>query len=297
MRVNNQELFIAEIFDKWKKGKLSCTEAVNTIKGIDGILQGNSRPKVYFSKIAYDKTYALVEQCKMEIAWDYFVRRDKEDPLKFYVDDVIVYPQYVSGAAVNTDDTEYNNYLNSLNNEQFNSRRGQGHSHVNFSVTPSSTDLQHRIDSVRNIPDFFLFFIFNKKGDTECQITDIEGGIIYQDKDIDLVFPKEPQVEWAIEQIKEKVKVRTVNNFRNGNAYHPEWEKEKTQVEKKGSEDIKKIEDKKDDTDEYECYKLNKQTLPKYDKSKLSSEARKEFFQSLTGKSIKEINKIYGEEY
>ena len=165
----------------------------------------NKKAEVHFSSEAYYKMYALVDECDKEIAWDGIVYRDEEDPSVFYVKDIIVYPQKVSGATVETDDEQYLNWLNSLDDETFNHRRFNGHSHVRMATSPSGVDTTYREQSVLNIKDFFIFGIFNKSKSFNFQIYDIENNVIYENGDIIFYTPEPDYSAWAKSVIKEKV--------------------------------------------------------------------------------------------
>lgn len=184
-------------------GKLSIGEMLILQQHLAN--ENSKKAEVHFSAQAYYKMYALVDQCEKEIAWDGTAYRDEEDPSVFYVTDVFVYPQQVSGATVETDDEEYINWMNSLDDETFNHRRFNGHSHVRMGVTPSGVDMTYREQSVLNVKDFFIFGIFNKNKAFDFQIYDIENNVIYENKDIDFYTPEPDYSSWAKEVIKEKV--------------------------------------------------------------------------------------------
>lgn len=167
------------------------------------------RAEVHFSSQAYYKMFALVEACSKEIAWDGVVYRDKEFPHIFYVTDIIVYPQMVSGATVDTDDIPYMEWLNGLDDETFNHRRFNGHSHVNMGTTPSGTDTTYREQSILNIKDFFIFGIFNKKQEFNFQIYDVENNIIYDNQDVIFYTPEPDYSDWAKQAMKDNVTEKT----------------------------------------------------------------------------------------
>ena len=166
------------------------------------------KAEVHFSAQAYYKMFALVDECDKEIAWDGTVYRDTESPHIFYVTDIIVYPQMVSGATVDTDDIPYLEWLNGLDDETFNHRRFNGHSHVNMGVTPSGTDTTYREQSILNIKDFYIFGIFNKKHEFNFQIYDVENNIIYDSQDVMFYIPEPDYSDWAKQMMKEKVTVK-----------------------------------------------------------------------------------------
>lgn len=199
----------AELADKLKEviGQMTLSDLLTLSQQIDKSV--SQKAEVHFASAAYYKMLALVDKCDKEIAWDGLVYRDEENPHIFYVTDIIVYPQTVTGATVETDDELYLNWLNSLDDETYNHRRFNGHSHVNMAVSPSGTDTTYREQSILNINDFFIFGIFNKKHDFNFQIYDVENNIIY-DKDDIIFYTPEPDYDgWALQVIQEHVKVRT----------------------------------------------------------------------------------------
>lgn len=163
------------------------------------------KAEVHFSSEAYYKMFALVDECSKEIAWDGIVYRDEESPNVFYITDIIVYPQMVSGATVDTDDIPYMEWLNGLDDETFNHRRFNGHSHVNMGTTPSGTDTTYREQSILNIKDFYIFGIFNKKHEFNFQVYDVENNIIYDNQDVVFYTPEPDYSAWAKQMMKEKV--------------------------------------------------------------------------------------------
>ena len=177
----------------------------------------SQKAEVHFSSEAYYKMFALVDACSKEIAWDGIVYRDETNPHVFYVTDIIVYPQIVTGATVNTDDEKYLNWMNSLDDETFNHRRFNGHSHVNMGVTPSGTDTTYREQSILNIKDFFIFGIFNKKQEFNFQIYDVENNIIYDSGDIIFYTPEPDYSDWArqvmADNVTEKTYTTTTTNY------------------------------------------------------------------------------------
>ena len=170
----------------------------------------NQKAEVHFSSAAYYKMNALVAACDKEIAWDGTAFRDEENPNVFYITDIIVYPQMVSGATVDTDDEKYLTWMNSLDDETFNHRRFNGHSHVNMGVTPSGTDTTYREQSILNIKDFFIYGIFNKKGDFNFQIYDVENNIIYDNADVIFYTPEPDYSDWAKEEMLKHVTIKPV---------------------------------------------------------------------------------------
>lgn len=138
-----------------------------------------------FTGLAFAKMKLLVSMFDSEVAWHGTVHRvgDKSD---FLVTDIMLYPQEVTGVTVNTDQEAYEKWLYSLSDEEFNSNRFQGHSHVNMGTTPSPTDIEHQnkiLDTLRD-DDFYIFVIWNKKGDHFIKIFDLLNNIVFDTEDV-----------------------------------------------------------------------------------------------------------------
>lgn len=201
-----------ELVDKVQEivGQLSISDFFTLSQQLKNV--ATKKAEVHFSSEAYYKMFALVDGCNKEIAWDGIVYRDEEQANVFYVTDIIVYPQKVTGATVETDDEPYMNWMNTLDDETFNHRRFNGHSHVNMGVTPSGTDTTYREQSILNINDFFIYGIFNKRKEHNFQIYDVENNIIYDNADIIFYIPEPDYSDWASQEMKEKVTERVYTN-------------------------------------------------------------------------------------
>lgn len=145
------------------------------------------RPTVYINSEAYLKMMLYVRDTSTEIAWHGTVERDISRNL-YYIKNVFLYPQKVSGATVDTDQDKYNEWREDLDDDTYNQLRFQGHSHVNFGVIPSGTDLAYYDDILQVLPknDYYIFMILNKSGDITLLIYDLATNIIYETQDIDM---------------------------------------------------------------------------------------------------------------
>lgn len=143
----------------------------------------------------------LVDEAKNEVGWHGVARRDEENPSVFYIDDIFVFPQEVTGTAVNPDATEYAMWLSALSDDVFNTLRFHGHSHVNMPCTPSSVDTTFQDDILKNLNDFYIFAIYNKRDANWMTIFDVTNNVIYEDKDITYSTQVNPERVWAKEQL------------------------------------------------------------------------------------------------
>lgn len=149
------------------------------------IQTNTSKANIFFTQEAYLKTMLYVRDTNTEIAWHGSITREKNN---FTIHDVYLYPQIVTGGTVNTDQAEYNKWIEELDDDTFNKMRLQGHSHVNFGATPSGTDRDYynSILNVLNKNDFYIFMIINKSGSMYFEIYDLENNVIYENQDINI---------------------------------------------------------------------------------------------------------------
>ena len=148
--------------------------------------------KVKFTAKAFKKTAALVADFATEVEWHGFVQRTDDG---FCVEDIVVFPHKASGAYVESDQKEYEKWMDTLTDEQVNSMSLHGHSHVNMPPYPSGFDSEFRNKVLKNMPSpkyvddvFYIFMIFNKEGQFTCQVNDIKNDKVYIDKDVEVEF-------------------------------------------------------------------------------------------------------------
>lgn len=146
----------------------------------------DAKAKLMFTAIAYLKMLSLVQHVSDEVAWHGFVERKAED--LFLITDIVVYPQTVTGATVNTDQERYQRWIMEVDDEKFNNLRMQGHSHVNMACSPSTTDLNHQEQILQQLTGdtYYIFIIWNKRGDHNIKIYDFANNTLYEDKDIEV---------------------------------------------------------------------------------------------------------------
>jgi len=139
---------------------------------------------IWLTPLTYNKIIALVNNFQDEVGWhELATRKDKNE---FVIEDVLVYPQEVTGSTVNTDQKLYTEWLYEQNADIFNQIRMQGHSHVNMGVSPSGVDDGHREKILDQLDDdmFYIFMIWNKSLKTHSLIYDMANNILYEDTDI-----------------------------------------------------------------------------------------------------------------
>ena len=146
---------------------------------------GRKATVVYSSK-AWFKTIMLVETQPKEVGWHGVCYRDEDNPNEFYIEDIIIYPQKVTGTTITPDPIEYTNWMNKLDDNTFNHLRFHGHSHVNMAVFSSGTDEAFRNDRMSQLKDddFYVFQVFNKKGEIHSAVYDYKNNTLYENADV-----------------------------------------------------------------------------------------------------------------
>ena len=163
--------------------------------------------KVIIETPAWQKMVGLVNECDKEIAWHGLV--EKRAKGEYVIKDIIVFPQTVTGSTVTSDETKYSLWLMNQPDDIFNSIRCHGHSHVNMGTSPSGVDTQYQEDILNNLNTFYIFMIWNKKGEHWCAIYDVESNIVYHNDDIEIISPGTGDEAWAKEMIKTYVNTPT----------------------------------------------------------------------------------------
>lgn len=163
---------------KLSDGKINYTKSFASLQ---------RKATLYFTELAYLKMMTLVREFDKEVAWHGIVKRS-EDTTKdeYIISDILVYPQEVTGATVNTNQEKYQMWLMNHDDEVFNNIRMQGHSHVNMSTTPSSVDisLYERILDQMDDDMFYIFLIWNKRNEKTIKIYDLYKNVLFETADV-----------------------------------------------------------------------------------------------------------------
>lgn len=175
----------------------------------------HKRATLRFTETAWLKMQALVQTFDGEVGWRGLVRKTDEE---YVVYDLVVYPQTVSAAYIDTDQKEHSDWFEKLPDEIITNMKLHGHSHVRMGVTPSGrdrSDYQIVIDDLRD-DSFYVFLIINKMNDMFVQIYDMHENVIYEKNDIDIVVDSEVGIVQFIKDAKDVVKNRTEVKNKNG---------------------------------------------------------------------------------
>ena len=147
-------------------------------------VKDDRKATITLSAQAYMKIFALVHTYSTEVEWHGVVERTAADA--FHIKDVLIFPHKVTSATVISDQTEYEKWLDTLDDNTFNALRFHGHSHVNMGVTPSGVDMTYRYNILNNFGTpsetsdlFYIFLIFNKRCDISGEIYDLQNNALY----------------------------------------------------------------------------------------------------------------------
>ena len=183
-------------------GKMSFTRTFDAI---------NRKANLYFTEKAWEKMWALLREFDKEVAWHGVARRGEGDGDDYYIEDILVYPQEVTGATVNTDQERYQEWLYQFDDDIFNNIRMQGHSHVYMTTTPSGVDITHQEKILEQLDDdmFYIFLIWNKRGEKTIKIFDLAKNTLFETSDVVVqVVEDENGTAKFIREAKEMVKDR-----------------------------------------------------------------------------------------
>lgn len=218
----------------------------------------NNKRHLFFTPTAYLKMLQYVLQSDKEIAWHGVVeRKSKTD---FIIKDVFLYPQSVSGVTVETDQTKYTQWTDTLDDDTFNAMRFQGHSHVNMGVTPSAVDTRYYDEQIATLSenDFYIFLVINKKQEIYKLIYDLETNTLYENTDIEVIV-LDNDSENLTEDVKASIKEHITSKVYRYEDYQTKRIKD---IEKKRTNLTHPIEDDIDiDDPKYEDYLYEQQYL------------------------------------
>ena len=206
------EQYVQAACDKARKEiqeSVACHNSTVEIELPDNIIA----PHIIISDEALAKSRALVAQCDKEIAWHGIVNADREKGI-YYIKDVVVPPQYVTGTSVDSDSNEWALWASQFDNETFNAIRCHMHSHVNMAVFSSGTDDDYQKDVVTKDSnlDYYIFLIWNKKGDLFARFYDVENNVMFDNKEFPVSYENNSINDWAAKEINDKVKYKVATS-------------------------------------------------------------------------------------
>ena len=152
--------------------------------------ESDDRVTLYFTPEAFLKCQTLTSIFPGEVNWQGVVEKIGEN--KYKIDKICVPPQAVSGVRT-IESKEDNSWVEQFSDDEFVKLRFYAHSHVNFSTSESSIDLENQKNIVRCTFDkgVQIFQIWNKQGDINTMIYDIDKNILYDRNDVDIEVGEE----------------------------------------------------------------------------------------------------------
>lgn len=168
-------------------------------------------PTIYITTNAYIKMRMLVDKSDKEVGWYGIVNEVPGLDATYIIEDIIVYPQRVTGATVEQDEDRMFEFEMSLDTDQINHKRFHGHSHVNMSTGPSGVDESFYQDLLSQVNDYFIITITNKRNEYTTRFYDMRNNILYTDIEIQLIQDNGiPYLDWYDEN-KDQIKERTIS--------------------------------------------------------------------------------------
>ena len=253
-----------KLIEKYNSTTYINTEDINIKLDIKDLLEEyiNARsltpPTIYISANAYVKMRMLVDQMSTEVGWYGTVTKCPGLQETYVIEDILVYPQKVTGATCEQDETKMFDFEMSLTTEQVNTKRFQGHSHVNMGVTPSGVDEQFYQDLLTQVNDYFIICITNKKNDYTVRFYDVANNILYTDLELKVLLDDGTDTNNWFTLVKDQVankSIVTVDPNKPGNFKGSIFDTGDT----KSSKELAKEYDKRyydwDDWDYYEGYR------------------------------------------
>lgn len=216
----------AAYIDKLVTGKRVNFSEPITLPVVKG--KEEQRVEVLYLADAWRKQKALVDKFDSEVAWHGIVKR--LDAFHYIIEDILVYPQTVTGVTVDMDEVKYGQWTMDIDPEILQTVRMQGHSHVNMTCSPSGTDDKHQEDIVQMLgkEEFYIFIIANKRDNIWCCVYDLKENIIFETTDIDVRYEVdviEPFLAEAKEMVKNAPKTSNITYYgsKTNNSDYRSW--------------------------------------------------------------------------
>lgn len=200
-----------KLLEKYNNTIFMNTDVVDIKIDIKEILEQHiaaknlTEPSIFITADAYIKMRKLVNDTSTEIGWYGTVTKQPGLDEVYIIDDIIVYPQKVTGVTCEQDDDKMFNFEMSLTTDQVNHKRFQGHSHVNMGVTPSGVDEQFYRDLLTQVNDYFIITVTNKREEYTTRFYDIANNIVYSDLPIRVITESGGVLDLWYEEAKQQL--------------------------------------------------------------------------------------------
>lgn len=211
-----------EMIEESKRRFEARLKSMNCVDGkvtyTDTFTPTGQKAVVWFTPDAYTKMIALIQDSEKEVAWHGIAHRVEDEVGQYVISDILVYPQEVTGATVNTDQAEYEQWLMKQEDDVFNNIRMQGHSHVRMDTFASATDLEHQAKIVQQLEGdmFYIFMIWNKYFKYTAKIYDLKINTLFEPGDISvqMIGASQGLLDF-LKEARSMVKTKTYSNQYN----------------------------------------------------------------------------------
>ena len=206
-----KEQIKTKLIEKYNTTTFINTDVVDIKVDIKELLEAHItekhliEPNIFITPGAYVKMRKLVDDTTTEIGWYGIVTKYPGLNEVYVIEDIIVYPQKVTGATCVQDDDKMFEFEMSLTTEQVNHKRFHGHSHVNMGVTPSGVDEQFYQDILSQVNDYFIITITNKRNEYTVRFYDMVNNILYSDLPIRVLEDSGNALDIWYEEVKTKL--------------------------------------------------------------------------------------------
>ncbi len=188
--------------------------------------------KLYALKNAYDKMRAYVDLCDYEIGWHGLIK--KLDNNKGYMlTDVYLLKQEVNSGTCEIDEDAELEYFNGMTKEQQDEfmviNRLWGHSHNTMAAFASGQDDSQGREHAKDVDDFYIRLITNKKNEYYITIYDKEHNIEVTIDEVIVYDPINIDIRAQVKkEIEDKVKEKKYTSSYSGGGYNYQKDKDKT---------------------------------------------------------------------
>ena len=206
-----KEQIKAKLIEKYNTTTFINTDVVDIKVDIKELLEAHIaekhliEPNIFITPGAYVKMRKLVDDTSTEIGWYGTVTKYPGLNEVYVIEDIIVYPQKVTGATCVQDDDKMFEFEMSLTTEQVNHKRFHGHSHVHMGVSPSGVDEQFYQDILSQVNDYFIITVTNKRNEYTVRFYDVANNILYSDLPIRVLEDSGNALDLWYEDVKTKL--------------------------------------------------------------------------------------------
>jgi hypothetical protein len=182
---------------------------------VDKVVEANklAEPEIFILDKAWLKIQMLVKENSGEVAWHCLVEKHPNN--KYLIYDVLVFPQEVTGATADGIDGEYEMWLATLPDEQFDFCRCHMHSHVNMGVTPSATDEGYYANLMTQVTDYYITMIINKSHQYHLRFYDKQNNLVWSELEFNICDSTGNTYENWYESVKGNIKTKTYGTLAN----------------------------------------------------------------------------------